>query len=444
MDQKKYYIQGMHCASCEMLLEKEVKKIAGVQKCEANHKSGELTIKADHPVSFKSLKKAAQRCDLKLLTDKSVQESKIRRNTFEDYLQILLIFIGVFILGIMLKEMEISRFFPDASQNVGVPVALILGIVASLSTCLVLVGGIVLSFGSMVASDSNKTFLQRAHPHIYFHIGRLAAFFVLGGLLGFLGGKINYSLGFTGFLTLLVAIVMIYIGLQTLNMVPSITRLGFHLPKGLSKHVHSLQSCEHKAAPAVIGGLTFLLPCGFTQSMQLAAVASGSFWAGSMIMLAFAMGTLPALFFLGLGSSFMQNKDFGMLKKTIGVVVILFGLYSVQSGLALSGFSFQAALVDSENAIAAEQSGDEQVVRMKVDWVFEPSEFKIKKGVPVRWEVEGVNVSGCTNEIIIPRLGISQRINSGKNVIEFTPKESGVLPFSCWMGMVTGRFVVTE
>ena len=35
-------------------------------------------------------------------------------------------------------------------------------------------------------------------------------------------------------------------------------------------------------------------------------------------------------------------------------------------------------------------------------------------------------------------------IKKGEQVIEFTPTEEGVIPWSCWMGMIPGTFVVTE
>lgn len=452
MEQKKYFIEGMHCASCELLIEKEINKIEEISECKVNHKRGQLLIKSERAVDFKQLKKAVKKAGFQLATNGKSPQKQKSRNSFGDYLIILSIFVVVLMMGLMMKEIGIEQYFPDTSADTGVLMAFVLGIVASVSTCLVLIGGIVLSFGSMVATGGSQSFLQRAHPHIYFHLGRLIAFFFLGGLLGLIGGKINYSIGFTGFLTFLVALVMLYIGLQTLNIVPSITRLGFHLPKGLSRHVHSLENCEHKGAPILVGALTFLLPCGFTQSVQLAAIASGSFWGGAMLMLAFALGTLPALFSLGLGSSFIQNRDFGMLKKIIGVIVVIFGLYSLQSALTLSGFSlentfksaFESPQNKPNNATAAIPSGAEQVVRMNVNWVYDPSEFEIKKGIPVRWEIDGINVSGCTNEVVIPKLGFSKKIEQGKNIAYFTPTETGILPFSCWMGMAGGRFIVTE
>lgn len=68
---------------------------------------------------------------------------------------------------------------------------------------------------------------------------------------------------------------------------------------------------------------TFFLPCGFTQSMQIVALSSGSFVSGMFIMLAFALGTLPMLALLSFGSaSTIVIKYAPLFFKSAGVVVI--------------------------------------------------------------------------------------------------------------------------
>jgi hypothetical protein len=200
----------------------------------------------------------------------------------------------------------------------------------------------------------------------------------------------------------------------------------------------------------IIGILTFFLPCGFTQAMQLAAVASGSFVGGAMIMGAFAIGTMPVLFSLGLGSSYARDKEFPLLKKFIGVIIVFFALYSINSGLLLSGANISLnPITDDGGNIGGGGSGVQikdgiQVVKMDVDYGFSPNQFTIKKGVPVRFEINGINVGGCVNSIVIPRLNLYKALSQGANILEFTPTESGDLPFSCGMGMVTGKFIVTD
>jgi sulfite exporter TauE/SafE/copper chaperone CopZ len=438
------HIKGMHCASCEILLEKELMKINKVQKCKLSHKKGTLHINCEGEMPFEEIEKVVEKNGYHI-AKKDEKKYEKKKMTLDDYAQIFVIFFGVAAIAWLLQKFEITRFFPEFGSNAGIFVALLLGVVASLSTCLILIGGIVLSFGNMyqVKEDAKHPWLSRSLPHIYFHIGRIVGFALLGGLLGLIGSKINYSLSFTGWLTIIVAIIMLYIGLQIVGFVPSITKFGFHLPKSLSKKIHSLEKSNNPLTPMIIGVLTFLLPCGFTQSMQVTAIASGSFVTGALIMGAFAVGTLPALFSLGLGSSYARKSEFKFVNRLIGIVVVFFAIYSLNSGLVLSGSNFTLDFWSQGVGSGAVQMEEGvQVAKMDVDWTFEPNEFVVQKGVPVRWEINGINVSGCSNEIVIPSMNISKKIEQGLNVVEFTPEKSGTLPFSCWMGMIGGKFIV--
>lgn len=70
----------------------------------------------------------------------------------------------------------------------------------------------------------------------------------------------------------------------------------------------------------------------------------------------------------------------------------------------------------------------------------------IQKGVPFKWviNVSAENLNSCNNEIVIDSLGISKVLEIGENIIEFTPAESGVIPYSCWMGMQNATIAVVD
>jgi sulfite exporter TauE/SafE/copper chaperone CopZ len=443
-----FHIQGMHCKSCEILIEKEVKKIKGVKSCYVSHKNGTAVIESDSPISAKEINKAVTAYGYQIVSEKEKNDSvKSRANSINDYLDIGFIAVLLIVAFFLINEFGISQYFPKIGSQVSPLIAIALGVVASLSTCLALVGGIVMGFGELypVHPDSKHPTPSKLTPHIFFHVGRIGGFFLLGGLLGLIGNKISYSLSFTGWLTIIVALVMFYIGLQILNLVPNITRLGFHMPKIFARKISDLETKRNNFIPIIIGALTFFLPCGFTQSMQLAAVASGSFLAGGLIMGAFALGTLPALLSLGFGSAYAKQNRFGYLNKTIGVVIVFFALYSLNSGMVLAGSPVTLNFWSSgKTASTSIDSNNAQVIKMDVDWTFKPNEFKVKKGVPVRWEINGINVSGCSNEVVIPSLNIRKQLNQGSNVIEFTPGKEGTIPFSCGMGMITGSIIVSD
>jgi uncharacterized protein len=70
----------------------------------------------------------------------------------------------------------------------------------------------------------------------------------------------------------------------------------------------------------------------------------------------------------------------------------------------------------------------------------------VEVGRPVKWEIEAspFSLNGCNNKIIIPEYGIEYAFKPGKNIIEFTPKRVGRVPYSCWMGMIPGMITVVD
>jgi sulfite exporter TauE/SafE len=202
----------------------------------------------------------------------------------------------------------------------------IIGLIASVSSCLAIVGGLVLSLSAKISQDNvsdKKTF-------ILFHIGRIVSFAVLGGVLGAIGDAIGISFTLTAILGIIASLIMLILGL---NLVGVFAKNHITLPSSIFKFFRKI---EHKTlTPLLVGFGTFFLPCGFTQSMQFSALSSGSFGAGAILMLAFALGTLPVLLLLSFGSSsFAHSKYAPLFFKSAGVVVIGLGLFALLGGLA--------------------------------------------------------------------------------------------------------------
>ena len=75
---------------------------------------------------------------------------------------------------------------------------------------------------------------------------------------------------------------------------------------------------------------------------------------------------------------------------------------------------------------------------------YSPNEFTVVKGIPVKWIITSVNPNSCASSIISRKLNIRKNLVLGENVIEFTPIDTGRIPFSCSMGMFTGVINVVE
>ena len=83
-----------------------------------------------------------------------------------------------------------------------------------------------------------------------------------------------------------------------------------------------------------------------------------------------------------------------------------------------------------------------QVIHMTMAHGFTPDKFDITKGTPVRWMIDNQNT--FTVGINVPKLGLKLQIQPGLNTYDFTPTESGTIPFSCWMDVLHGTFTVND
>jgi plastocyanin domain-containing protein len=80
---------------------------------------------------------------------------------------------------------------------------------------------------------------------------------------------------------------------------------------------------------------------------------------------------------------------------------------------------------------------------------YNPDYFKVKAGVPVKWEITSSGRPGCASGAVIARGLIDGLLylnpNSGQvTVAEFTPQNSGIYKFSCTMNMVRGTIEVVN
>ena len=139
-------------------------------------------------------------------------------------------------------------------------------------------------------------------------------------------------------MSLFVGIVMLILGINLLDVFPSLKRLQPSMPKFLAKHALGVSEMNHVLTPLLVGVATFFLPCGFTQAMQLYSLTTGSFLAGGLTMLSFALGTLPVLALIGFSSFSIKNSSkAGIFFKSAGLIVILFALFNITNSLVVIG-----------------------------------------------------------------------------------------------------------
>ncbi|MBI4407034.1 MAG: sulfite exporter TauE/SafE family protein [Candidatus Kerfeldbacteria bacterium] len=436
-------IRGMTCTSCEVIIERKLKQLPGVKRVKVNHTTGWCELEHDTavPLYATAIKTVLSENGYSLWSDQAAHAQQTKQHNWREFGVMLLV---LFVVYKILQTFGLFSISTGVDASINLSAIFVIGLVAAVSTCTALVSGLILSVSAKYnAVHPVTTKWQRLKPHLLFNVGRLASYFVLGGVVGLLGKAITPSPRFTGILTVGISIVMILLGIDILKLFEG-KRFIPKMPKWFSQKMYQLTESDRPWMPFVLGGLTFFLPCGFTQSMQLYALTTGSFWQGGITMLVFALGTLPALLGVGMVASLAKGTFARYFLKFSGAMVLVLGLYNFNNGLALADiqpadwFSTPAGVASNVDVTSGKQ-----IVTMAVEGIsYSPAAFTIKKDVPVEWHVNGTNAQGCARIITIPSLGIVKQLADGDNVITFTPTQAGRLNFSCTMGMARGSFEV--
>lgn len=375
-----------------------------------------------------------------------VLPTRADRNSRRDYIEIGAAFVILAGIVLALDRFDLLPQRLALSDQISYGLVFGIGLVASVSSCMAVTGGLLVAVSAKYNDlTRDLTSLQRLRPHLYFNAGRIVSYTLLGGAIGALGSTLTLSAGVNGILTIAASAVMILLGLQMLRLFPALTRFMPTMPKALSHRIHDLAERETKGGAFLLGGATFFLPCGFTQALQLYVLSKGSFTIGALTMLAFSVGTLPALLSLSAVSSFATGAFQRRFLKFAGVTVIVLGIVNVQYGVVLAGGDLGAVpTADSPTptTVAIAQStpaGAKQIAVMRVDgYQYIPNRFTVTQGVPVEWRIDGAAAAGCGRIVIAPGLGIRKYLSADSTtVIAFTPQKAGDFGFNCGMGMMT-------
>lgn len=439
----------MHCHACEVLIERKWQALPGVQSVRVNRNRNRADIVTTDPVSLDALQRvlADDGYTVRPWHERSVQPplpSPALPRRSRHYYEVGGVAIIVLALSALLKRFDLLPSL-GVTDGMSYGFVFLIGLVAAVSSCLAVTGGLLLAISAR-AAETQTTGTARAHwrLHLLFNAGRVAGYTFFGGLVGWLGSFIALSSRVNGWLTIAVSIVMILLGLQLLDIFPSwLATLQPKMPKWLAHRIYNASGSTRPGTPFVLGALTFFLPCGFTQALQFYVLASGNALTGALTMLAFSLGTLPALLSLGAVSSFSRGRARHYLILVAGVVVILLGVANIQSGWALTG-NARGKLANTDSTTAVSQDPNvsivngRQVVKMKVvGYEYQPATFTIQAGVPVDWQIDGSRAAGCARVITLPAARLVRQLSSGVTTISFTADQAGWLSFSCTMGMTT-------
>ena len=446
-------VRGMTCQACEVRVAKHLRRVPGVEGVKVSVRRGVARVRTDAPVPRGRLHAAIRAAGYEPGTDDAAWLAS-DRTVWRD------VAVGVAALAVVALTLEVTGLTRIADQVGGLAssgslgMVAVLGVAAGLSTCMALVGGLVLAISARHAeTHPQETAAQRLRPQLAFNAGRIVGFGLLGALVGLLGSAFTLTGRTLAVVMVLVSLVMAAVGIKLTGVSPRLSRGGtLTLPAGLvaALRLDRADGPYSDGRAALLGAGTFLLPCGFTQAVQVYAMSTGSPLRAGLIMSVFALGTAPGLLGLGGLTAAARGPRAAPFFRLAGVAVLAFAAINVSGALGVLAPGLVAPAAASgptagTGEVDVTLDGDVQVLKTRqVASGYEPASATVYAGREVRWEIDSVAVS-CAASLYAPDLGIEPMVlEPGTNVLTFTPSEVGTLRYSCAMGMYWGSITVVE
>ncbi len=288
---------------------------------------------------------------------------------------------------------------------------------------------------------------------LLFLTAKLIAYTILGFLLGFIGSFLIISIKIQIVLQILIGIFLIGTAARLLDIHPFFRHFTITPPKFIFRLLKKESGKNSSFTPAFLGALTVLIPCGITQAMMMEAIATGSPIKAGAIMFAFILGTSPVFFLLGLAAVEMFKRK--IFTGIAAGIIFIFGILSFNNAIALSGSLYtiqnlygvitNKEIVYPDSTPKTNKKGVQEITVYITGQGYTSDINTLKANVPVRLTLKSDNSAGCARAFTIPSLGIRKVLApNAEETIEFTPTKTGILFYSCSMGMYTGSFRVVN
>jgi sulfite exporter TauE/SafE/copper chaperone CopZ len=447
-------VAGMTCRTCEVRIQRFVGRLPNVEGVRASAIHGRVEIESSAPVPAAAIAKAIHAAGYEvgrtpwLTGDPAVWLTAVA---------------GVALVAALAVVAQVTGLTELASGagdlgNGGLLVALLLGLAAGVSTCMALVGGLVLALSASFQARRAATgaaaggVMSQMRPALVFMAGRIIGYGVLGAALGALGASVVMPPQVTAVLMIAVAVVMTILGTRLTGLSPRIATWSPTLPMGLGRQLGLADGgagAYSDTRAASLGAASFFLPCGFTQAVQIYALSTGSPLFAGAIMAVFAIGTAPGLLALAGLPVVVPSTMRPTLLRLVGVVVIGFAFINASAGINLSGVTLPFLGVGTVAAAplpagGVSADGTQALTTFQDSGGYSPGNVSIYAGIPTRWTIESSTTATCAASLVVPSLGIRVRLNEGSNTIDLPAMQPGTLAYSCSMGMYGGRITIVE
>ena len=455
MDKKQTFtVSGMTCGHCEMRVSKAARSVPGVTSAIASFSRNRLEVTYDtERIDDDTLALAvadaiaAEGYQLKRQTQKAQPLLKV--------VPIVLVILALYLILRFTVGFDFFGYIPKIDSTISLTALFVTGLFTSVH-CIAMCGGINLS---QSVGTSGNTGNRLRNPLLY-NLGRVISYTVIGGIVGGIGSMLFLSETLKAILLALAAVGMLLMGLSMLGWLP--WWLTPRMPKFLSSRIGRKSAGK---GPLVVGLLNGFMPCGPLQAMQLYALATGSVLTGALSMFLFSLGTVPLMLAAGALFSLLKGRFAFVIQRVGAVLVVFFAVVMATNALSLLGIRPAISLDAPPAATAAVQEDFDSLLQQALDKGYLPATLEdgvqkiqaplnpsvypfiiVQKGIPVELTItaEESAITGCNYAVVFPAYGVKHTFAPGENVIRFTPDKAGLVPYTCWMGMLDGRILVVD
>ncbi|HEY5249198.1 MAG TPA: sulfite exporter TauE/SafE family protein [Dermatophilaceae bacterium] len=436
-------VAGMTCTACERRIAKALTALPGVVSATASTRKGTASLITTSSASRASIDQTITGLGYGLgrpgwfNRDPAVWRSAAVAAVF------------VTMLVLLVGAGDLAARVGDFSTG-GLLLVFALGLAAGVSTCMAMVGGIVLAISANAASRAAAKGAQARssvwRTNLAFQAGRIAGFGLLGMALGALGKRAAMPQSVIVVLMIGVAVLMLIVGVRLTELSPRVAGWSPTIPAAVGDRLGLTADvpARRTAGTVLAGAATFFLPCGFTQTVQLYAFSTGSPVTAGAIMATFAVGTAPALFAVAGAPTLFKGTSKVAMLRGLGVVVIGFAVINATSAMRLAGVDLTSEAKPPQ-AITSNVSvtpSDQTITSTQDGSGYHPGETVIYAGRPTHWVMTSTAPFTCAASLLSSDLKTERVLAGGPNVIELATLSAGTYNFSCSMGMYNGRIVV--
>ena len=308
-------IRGMICRACTDAVEAALMSVRGVVSAKASYFNGCARITYDPDI-----------CDETELS-RSIENAGYEtgeKGKIEYLVDIICAALTAFLVW-LLMNLKLN-VVPETYEGASLGYIFLIGLLTG-THCIAMCGGIMLSQTGAAVSPIRAA--------AEYNTGRIVSYTVMGAVFGSLGMVISYTMQVKSIAFTMIGILVALIGINMWGLLPGLRSL---MPQQ-SSYCSVTAGARRRFAsrPLIVGLLTGVMPCGSMYAMWLFAMSGGSAGRGALVMLAFALGTVPLMLLFGSLGSLIPRKYMKYMIKLSAVLVTAFGIKMLLGGLKMSG-----------------------------------------------------------------------------------------------------------